>query len=86
MPSSRGSSQPNDGNQDSCGPCFAGGFFIAEPLGKPFEILLCVKSSAGRSFILHMGNLSVRTLILYLVFNKLKKVKTKPVFFIYCWY
>ena len=29
-----------------------------------------------------MGNVSVRTLVLYLVFNKLKKVKTKPVFFL----
>ena len=81
MPSSRGSSQPSDGNQDSCGPCIAGGFFIAEPLGKPFEILLCAKSSTGRSIILHMGNSSVMTRVLYLVFNKLKKVKTKPFIF-----
>ena len=32
MPSSRGSSQPRDSNCDSF---IAGGFFTAEPLGKP---------------------------------------------------
>ena len=87
VPSSRGSSQPSNGNQDSCGPCTAGGFFTAEPLGKPFEILLSANSSTGRSIISHMGNSSV-TLVLYLVFNKLRKVKTKLacLFFIYCWY
>ena len=35
MPSSRGSSQPRDRTQVSCGSCVAGGFFTAEPLKKP---------------------------------------------------
>ena len=35
MPSSRGSSPPRDRTQVSCGSCIAGGFFTAEPPGKP---------------------------------------------------
>ena len=36
MPSSRGSSQPMDQNCISGGSCIAGGFFTAEPPGKPW--------------------------------------------------
>ena len=35
MPSSSGSSQPRNQTPVSCGSCTAGGFFTAEPLGKP---------------------------------------------------
>ena len=35
MPSSRGSSQTRDQTHISCGSCIAGGFFTAEPPGKP---------------------------------------------------
>ena len=35
MPSSGGSSRPRDGTCASYGSCIAGGFFIAEPPGKP---------------------------------------------------
>ena len=35
MPSSRGSSWPRDQIHISCGSCTAGGFFTAEPPGKP---------------------------------------------------
>ena len=35
MPSSRGSSQPRDQTCVSCDSCIAGGFFTAEPQGKP---------------------------------------------------
>ena len=36
MPSSRGSSRPRDRTCISCGSCTAGGFFTAEPMGKPW--------------------------------------------------
>ena len=35
IPFSRASSRPRDGTQVSCGACRAGGFFTAEPPGKP---------------------------------------------------
>ena len=35
MPSSKGSSQPRDQTCISCGSCLAGGFFVAEPCGRP---------------------------------------------------
>ena len=35
MPTSRGFSQPKDGTQDFC---IAGGFFTAEPPGKPLRV------------------------------------------------
>ena len=37
MPTSRGFSQPKDGNQVFCSSCIAGGFFTAEPPGKPLN-------------------------------------------------
>ena len=39
MPSSGGSSQPRNQTQVPCGSCIAGGFFTAELLGKPKEII-----------------------------------------------
>ena len=44
MPSSRGSSKPRDWNCCSCRSCIAGGFFTAEPLGKPYilPIFICI--------------------------------------------
>ena len=39
MPFSRGSSWLRDGAHISCGSCFAGGFFTAEPPGKPLHTL-----------------------------------------------
>ena len=39
VPSSRGSSQPRD---QTCGSCITGGFFTAEPLGKPRRVCVCV--------------------------------------------
>jgi len=35
MPSSKGPSQTRDQTGDSCISCITGGFFTAEPLGKP---------------------------------------------------
>ena len=35
MPYSKGSSQPRDQTCISCGSCLAGGFFVAEPCGRP---------------------------------------------------
>ena len=43
MPSSRGSSQPRDQTQVSCGSCIAGGFFTAETPGKMKEYIQKVK-------------------------------------------
>ena len=39
----RGASLPRDGTQVSCGSCIAGGFFSAEPPGKPIAILKLIK-------------------------------------------
>ena len=39
MPSSRGSARPKDQTHVSCGSCTTGGFFTAEPLGKPWLTL-----------------------------------------------
>ena len=42
MPSFRGSSQPRDRTCVSCGSCIAGGFFTAEPSGKPSYMYICM--------------------------------------------
>ena len=40
IPSSRGSSSPRDWTQVFCSSCIAGGFFTAEPLGKPLFVMV----------------------------------------------
>ena len=50
MPSSRGSSQPRNQTHIFCVSCIAGGFFIAEPLGKPG--IPCIPTLTNPSFLL----------------------------------
>ena len=46
MSSSRGSSRPRDQTRVSCDSCIAGGFFTAEPPGKPSDFTPISKMSA----------------------------------------
>ena len=42
IPSSRGASWPRDWTHISCGSCFAGGFFTAEPPAKPMVLYIFI--------------------------------------------
>ena len=53
MPSSRGSSQPRDRTQVSCGSCIADGFFTTEPPRKPLQVVgHQLKTMSGRQAFL----------------------------------
>ena len=61
MPSSRGSSWPRDRTRVSCGSCTAGGFFTAEPPGKP---CVCVhefysRQKLHRSLLLYLSSVQL---------------------------
>ena len=52
LPSSKGSSRPQDWTCVSYGSCTAGGFFITEPWGSPYSQVLAVKMQASWGVIL----------------------------------
>ena len=61
MPSSRGSSRPGDRTHVYCGSCTAGGFFTAEPPGKPCVYVheFYYRQKLHRSLLLYLSSVQL---------------------------